>query len=249
MTKKTLPKWDAERTANLVDMVGTEYEEEVSVSQVEDFATALETTTRSVAAKLRKMGYTVESTAKAHKKVFSDEQEAQIIEFVTDNNGMYTYAEIAQILFDTTDMARQVQGKILSLDLTENVKKTEVKVEPKKYTDEEEAKLAELISSGAFIEDIAEAMGREIKSIRGKALSMLKTHNIEMPKQRSTITKDNADALSALDNNEELTVEEIADSIGKTVRGVKTMLTHRGLNCSNYKGAKRAEKIAEKKAA
>ena len=33
------------------------------------------------------------------------------------------------------------------------------------------------------------------------------------------------------------TVEEIADQIGKTVRGVKTMLTRRGLQCSDYNGA------------
>ena len=34
-----------------------------------------------------------------------------------------------------------------------------------------------------------------------------------------------------------MTVEAIADEIGKTVRGVKTMLTRRGLQCSDYNGA------------
>ena len=37
------------------------------------------------------------------------------------------------------------------------------------------------------------------------------------------------------------TVEEIADEIGKTVRGVKTMLTRRGLQCANYNGAAKKE--------
>ena len=35
----------------------------------------------------------------------------------------------------------------------------------------------------------------------------------------------------------DMTVESIADEIGKTVRGVKTMLTRRGLQCANYNGA------------
>ena len=38
-----------------------------------------------------------------------------------------------------------------------------------------------------------------------------------------------------------MTVEEIADQIGKTVRGVKTMLTRRGLQCADYNGAARKE--------
>ena len=39
----------------------------------------------------------------------------------------------------------------------------------------------------------------------------------------------------------DMTVEEIADEIGKTVRGVKTMLTRRGLQCADYNGAARKE--------
>ena len=39
----------------------------------------------------------------------------------------------------------------------------------------------------------------------------------------------------------DMTVEQIADEIGKTVRGVKTMLTRRGLQCANYNGAAKKE--------
>ena len=38
-----------------------------------------------------------------------------------------------------------------------------------------------------------------------------------------------------------MTVEAIADQIGKTVRGVKTMLTRRGLQCADYNGAAKKE--------
>jgi len=41
-----------------------------------------------------------------------------------------------------------------------------------------------------------------------------------------------------------LSVEEIAEQIGKTARGVKTMLTRRGLTASNYDGAAKAAKAA-----
>ena len=41
-----------------------------------------------------------------------------------------------------------------------------------------------------------------------------------------------------------MTVEQIAESIEKTVRGVKTMLTRRGITCADYDGAKKAAKNA-----
>jgi hypothetical protein len=41
-----------------------------------------------------------------------------------------------------------------------------------------------------------------------------------------------------------MTVEQIAESIDKTVRGVKTMLTRRGITCANHDGAKKAAKNA-----
>jgi len=39
-----------------------------------------------------------------------------------------------------------------------------------------------------------------------------------------------------------MTVEAIAEAIGKTARGVKTMLTRRGLTASDYDGAAKAAK-------
>ena len=40
----------------------------------------------------------------------------------------------------------------------------------------------------------------------------------------------------------ELLVADIAKSIDKTPRGVKTMLTHRGIDCKDHKGAAKKEK-------
>ena len=39
-------------------------------------------------------------------------------------------------------------------------------------------------------------------------------------------------------------VEDIAEAIGKTARGVKTMLTRRGLSAADYDGAAKKEKAS-----
>ena len=85
-----LPKWTDERTQSLVDFVGSE--SPVSQGTVADAAEELETSVRSVSSKLRKMGYEVELASSAASKSFSDEQEATLSNFVTDNSGQYTYA-------------------------------------------------------------------------------------------------------------------------------------------------------------
>ena len=56
----------------------------------------LETSSRSVSSKLRKMGYEVELASASQSKSFSEEQESTLANFVNDNSGQYTYAEIAE---------------------------------------------------------------------------------------------------------------------------------------------------------
>ena len=54
----TLPKWTDERTEELTNFVGGE--SPISQDTVAEAAEQLETSTRSVSSKLRKMGYEVE---------------------------------------------------------------------------------------------------------------------------------------------------------------------------------------------
>ena len=88
MAKQKLPKWTDERVETLVSLVGPE-DEEVSVDVVKEAAEVLETTTRSVASKLRKMGYEVESSAKAQKKAFTEEEEEMLRDFVTEHEAIH----------------------------------------------------------------------------------------------------------------------------------------------------------------
>jgi len=242
----TLPKWTDERTEQLVAAV--EGESPVSSSTVANVATVLETTTRSIAAKLRNMGYTVESSVKERVKTFSDAEEVTLSDFVFANSGVYTYAEIAAALFDGKYLPKAIQGKLLSMELTTHAKPTPKQEAAKKYSDAEEAKFIEMVKAGAFVEDIATAMDKSINSVRGKALSLNRQTGLELPKQKESHASNKEDLLEALgDAVADMSVAEIAEKIGKTERGVKTMLTHRELCASDYDGAKRAAKIAEKK--
>lgn len=248
----TTQKWTEDRVATLESVVGGA--RPVQPDTVEAAAQALETTVRSVAAKLRKLGYEVASMAKTHQSAFSADESQALQDFMNQYPNRFTYAEIAQNFADGKFNAKQVQGKILSLELTKLVKPTEKPEAQRTYTPEEEDKFIGMVVAGAFVEDIAEALNKPTNSIRGKALSLLRAGQIDkIPAQRESHAKNQEDALEALGDITEMTVAEIAEAINKTERGVKTSLTRRGLVAKDYDGAakkaKAAEKAAEKAAA
>ena len=238
-----LPKWTDERTQQLVDFVGDS--SPISQAMVSDAADDLETSTRSVSSKLRKMGYDVELASSVSNRTFSEDQEATLQAFVTDNSGQYTYSDIASSFEGGQFSAKSIQGKILSMELTSHVKPAEKPESVRTYSPEEEATFTSMVNDGAFVEEIADALGKTVNSIRGKALSLLRSGDIgAIPKQKETKGSSKADPLAEVSDLGDMTVEAIADEIGKTVRGVKTMLTRRGLTCADYDGAARKEKAS-----
>ena len=70
-----------------------------------------------------------------------------------------------------------------------------------------------------------------------------------IPKQEHTKAANRQDPLTALGDLSGMTVEEIAEAIEKTPRGVRTMLTRRGLVAADYDGAARQAKAREAAAA
>lgn len=241
----TQPAWTDERTNQLTELVGTE--SPVTLETVASIAEEMGNSTRSISSKLRKIGNIVEKVSEKA-KTFSVAEEEALVSLVTGNPGTFTFKEIATQVMGSEDYAKKVQGKLLSLELTDQVKKAEPKESVKTYTEDEEATIVKMAGSNAFLEDIAEALGKTLNSVRGKCLSMLKTHGIKYPTQKNK--KEAAkDAFADLSNINEMTVAEIASTVGKTERGIKTMLTHRAITCADYDGAKRAEKNAEKAAA
>ena len=235
-----LPKWTDERTAELTSFVGDE--SPVSQSTVADAAVQLETSTRSVSSKLRKMGFDVELASASSTKAFNEAQEATLASFVSDNSGQYTYADISDHFENGAFSAKSIQGKILSMELTAHVKPARKVESVKTYSDAEEATFISMVESGNFVEAIADELGKTVNSIRGKALSLLRTGAISaIPKQEVTKGSAKSDPFENVDVAD-LTVEQIAEQIGKTARGVKTMLTRRGLVAADYDGASKKEK-------
>ena len=242
----TIPKWNDERTARLQELAAGE--SPVTKATVDSIATQLETSPRSVASKLRKMGVEVE-LASAAPRAFSDEEAEELRSFVEENRGSLTYGQIAEQFGDGRYTAKQIQGKILSMELTDAVAPTPKPESTKTYSDEDEQTVIRMIGEGAFVEDIAAAVGRPVPSVRGKALSLLRSGQIAaVPKQRE-VKGQAPDALEALGDVSGLTVAQIAEQLGKTERGVKTMLTRRGVTAADYDGAARAEKASAAAAA
>lgn len=235
------PKWTEERTETLTNLfpAGTY----VSQADVAVAAEKLETTSRSVSSKLRKLGYEVQLASEVVKpSAWTEDLTAELVNLVENNPGSFTYAELAEAVGNGFT-AKQVQGKILSLELTGNIKPSVKPESVKTYTDAEEAKFVAMVGEGAFIEDLAAALGKELNSIRGKALSLLRAGVISaIPKQKKSTAAVKQDAFDALGDVSGMTVAQIAEALGKTERGVKTLLTRREVKAADYDGAAKAAK-------
>jgi len=239
----TLPKWNEEREAALVAIVNGE--SPVSADTVKDAAEQLETSTRAIGSKLRRMGHeVVKAGAKAPS--FTEAQTEQLKALVSSNPSVYSAQEVAdQLGGEITPM--QVRGKLLSMDLASSLKPAEKADAVRKYTVEQEAQILEMIQGGAFVEDIAEALGKEVNSIRGKCLSMLRENEgLVMPKSAGKVeVADLYDGVNFADS----TVEAIAVAVNKTERAVKGYLTTNGITALNYDGAKKRKNLDAKKVA
>jgi hypothetical protein len=247
MTEKA-KKWSDETVAQLLSIAGTA--SPVSVSLVEQAAEALGVTVRSVASKLRQLDREVASMAKEKVSAFTVDQGHDLADFVTANAGTQTYKEIAENFQGGTFSAKQIQGKLLALELTGSVKPAEKLEAVRTYSEAEETTFIKMAQAGKFIEEIAVTLGKSIPSVRGKALSLTRKNQIDkIPAQKDSHAKNTVDPVVALgDAIATMTVAEIALAVDKTERGLKTLLTRRGIKVADYDGASKKAK-AEAKAA
>jgi transposase len=245
MTEKT-KKWSEEVVASLLSIVGNA--SPVSAAQVEQAATQLGFSSRSVASKLRQLDREVASLAQVKTSPFSDSQTASLKEFVTRKAGILTYKEIAEKFEGGKFTAKQIQGKLLALEMTAMVKPAEKVEVARTYSAQEEAKFVELVKAGKFIEDIAQALNKSISSVRGKALSLTRNGQIDkIPAQKESHAQNTVDPVTALgDALGKMTVAEIAAAVDKTERGIKTLLTRRGIAVADYDGAQKKAKAEAK---
>lgn len=236
-------KWTEENTEALRSFVAN-VETPIQASDVEGAAAEIGTSTRSIAAKLRRMGYEVATKEKAA-KLFSADEEAALVSFVQGNANTLTYAEIAAQFQGGKFSPRAIQGKILHLELTKLVKPSPKKVHVSSFTAADEAVIVTGINNGQFIEEIAEKLGRKVSEVRGKILAMKRKEGSGVTKFPETRDKKEATKADVLDFDfSEMTVAQIAERTQKTERGIKTMLTRRQARCADYDGAAKAAKAA-----
>lgn len=245
MTEKT-KKWNDEAVQTLTKMAASE--DPVSAKTVEKIAEKLGFSARSVASKLRQLDRQVASMAQVKTSAFSDSQTAALEKFVKANAGKMTYKDIAEKFEGGAFTAKQIQGKLLALELTGSVKPAEKVEAARTYTPQEEAKFVQMVGQGKFIEDIAQALNKTIASVRGKALSLTRNGQIDkIPAQRESHAQNTIDPVVALgDRIGNMTVAEIAAAADKTERGIKTLLTRRGITVADYDGAAKKAKAEAK---
>lgn len=248
MTEKTTKNWSDEAVDQLMSIVGSE--SPVSVDSVERAAEQLGKTTRSIASKLRQLDHEVASLAKEKTSAFTADEGADLADFVTANAGNLTYKEIAENFAAGKFSAKQIQGKLLALELTGSVKPAEKVEVARTYTEVEEATFVRMADAGSYIEEIAAKLNKTVASVRGKALSLTRKGQIaKIPAQKESHAKESVDAVAALgDRINGMTVAEIAAAVDKTERGLRTLLTRRGIKVADYDGAAKKAK-AEAKAA
>ena len=247
MTESKAKKWNDATVAQLLSIVGDT--SPVTVALVEQASAELEVTVRSVAAKLRQLDREVVSMAAVKVAAFTPEQGEALAEFVAANAGKLTYKDIAE-QFPGDFSTKQIQGKLLALELTGSVKPAEKVEVARTYSEAEENTFIKMANAGKFIEEIAVTLGKSVPSVRGKALSLTRQGSIDkIPAQKESHAKNVVDAVSALGAAiATMTVAEIAKAVDKTERGLKTLLTRRGIKVADYDGEAKRMK-AEAKAA
>lgn len=249
MTEKATKNWSDEAVDQLMNIVGSQ--SPVSVESVERAAEQLGKTTRSIASKLRQLDREVASLAKEKTSAFTADEGADLADFVNANAGNLTYKEIAESFADGKFSAKQIQGKLLALELTGSVKPAEKVEVARTYTEAEEATFIRMAEAGSFIEDIAAKLNKTVASVRGKALSLTRKGQIaKIPAQKESHAKESVDPVTALgDKIATMTVAEIAAAVDKTERGLRTLLTRRGIKVADYDGAAKRAKAEAKAAA
>lgn len=216
-----------EYTEDMVDAMHTAAADGVTEDIIESLMAEFDFPRRSVTAKLRKLGYDVPKKPGAA-PVFSADETDALSSFLQENTGNLTAEEISQQFADGKFTARQINGKALSLEMTSHVKPAEKKVTPRTYSEDDEAIITDMVDNGAYLEEIADKVGRTPNSIRGKLLSM----GLKAPQRDKKTSK--SDPYEGIEDMLDQSVEDIASHFDKTVRGVKTVLTRRGLACADY---------------
>ena len=182
---------------------------------------------------------------------YTDEMENALENFASNYteevpyNDAVAYTEEFNNEFDVDYSPRAITSKLRHMGFPVGKKASAAGV--KKYSAEEEAKIRELVDNAdgeIFQEDIAEALGRDVKSIGGKLIAMKiygikkKFHEEKEEKPKLFTPEDEATILDMVENNDEVFIEDIAEAVGKSVkqcRGKLASMRVKGVKTRNAK--------------
>ena len=230
-----MAKYNEEMVEVLADF-GDSYEEEIPYEDCEKFTVDfnekfdVDYSVRSITSKLRHMEYNVakKNASTAPSKKYTEEEEAKIRE-IASKEGVWL-EDIAEALGREV---KSIGGKLISMGIY-GIKKRDKKVNdtPKLFTEEDEAKILEMVKAGeTFIEDIAEALEKDIKQVRGKLAGMrikgVKTRNKKAPKAKVYTDEVIAEIKEELAAGK--TLEEIVEARGLNLTGAIATLTRLGV--------------------
>lgn len=172
--------------------------------------------------------------------VWTEELTEKLKERVKDETKPVPYDVCEKIGEEFNVSARSVTGKLRNLGIEYEKKGAQEKA--KSYSEEDEKLIARMAEKGKYIEEIAEKLGREVKSIRGKLLSMkitgVKTRDKAQPKAK-TYTEAEENKIEKL-AGEGKYIEDIAEALGRTVpqiRGKLLSMKITGVQTKNKKAA------------
>ncbi len=227
---------------------GDKYEGEIpynDVSQfVEDFGEEFDVdfNQRSIGGKLRYMGYTLEKKGSSSAvKKYTDEEEATIREMCSDPDNLPSQEEVAEAVGKD---CKSIGGKLVSMNIY-NVKKANPKSGSavKLFTEDDEVTILEMtagIVDGAqvFVEDIAEALGKEVKQLRGKLAGMRVKGVLTRNKAVKAVKVYTDEVLESIKGmlDTGCSLEEIAETKGLKLTGLKSILAKKGLISKSTKG-------------
>ena len=203
---------------------------EVAYAEVEALADELGIPTKSLAPKLRSLGYVVGKKAQgAPEKAYTPEQEALIKEMV--NRG-YFIEDIAAKLGKTVP---QIRGKLLSMKLSAPLKnKKEPK--PKIYTPELIEQIKGMINSGKDIATIASELSLNEKGLK---TTLAKLGLIPKATKGKFWTEERKKAAIDLYNSTTESIDKLAEKFGTSYPQFAKILHEAGIDYAARKPVKK----------
>ena len=236
-------KYTDEMVAGLENF-GNKYDAEIPYAEVSDFVEEfneefeVEFSQRSIAGKLRYMGYALElKAAVVATKSYTEDEENTIRTMCADKDNLPSMEDVAGAVGRD---CKSIGGKLVSMKIY-GVKKANPKAEPVKlFTPEDEATIVELVNAegDTFIEDIVEAVGKTLSQVRGKLASMrvkgVQTRN-KVGRKGKIYTDEMLEKIQGmLDAGNEL--KDIAAELELKATGLHSILAKKGMIAKTSKG-------------